>query len=91
MRKTQPGQIPARVKASARALLTGERVALNLLQRLSGVARTLTQRFVRAGCGHGRRNLGYAQDHAQVFERSKSMRSAPVAVAITARTWAKPS
>jgi nicotinate-nucleotide pyrophosphorylase (carboxylating) len=42
-----PGQIPARVRASAPALLTGERVALNLLQRLSGVA-TLTRRFVRA-------------------------------------------
>jgi nicotinate-nucleotide pyrophosphorylase (carboxylating) len=41
------GNIPARVNASARALLTGERVALNLLQRLSGVA-TLTRRFVRA-------------------------------------------
>jgi nicotinate-nucleotide pyrophosphorylase (carboxylating) len=42
-----PGKVPARVNASARALLTGERVALNLLQRLSGVA-TLTRRFVRA-------------------------------------------
>ena len=42
-----PGKIPARIGASARALLTGERVALNLLQRLSGVA-TLTRRFVRA-------------------------------------------
>src|SRR4029077_17635510 len=42
-----PGTIPACVNASARALLTGERVALNLLQRLSGVA-TLTRRFVRA-------------------------------------------
>src|SRR6266403_1909041 len=48
----KPGQIPARVKASARALLTGERVALNLLQRLSGVA-TLTQRFVQAVVGTG--------------------------------------
>src|ERR1700726_888976 len=46
----KPGQIPARVSASARALLTGERVALNLLQRLSGVA-TLTQRYVRAVAG----------------------------------------
>jgi nicotinate-nucleotide pyrophosphorylase (carboxylating) len=45
-----PGQIPARVTATARALLTGERVALNLLQRLSGVA-TMTQRFVRAVAG----------------------------------------
>jgi nicotinate-nucleotide pyrophosphorylase (carboxylating) len=47
-----PGQIPARVTASARALLTGERVALNLLQRLSGVA-TLTHRFVHAIAGTG--------------------------------------
>jgi nicotinate-nucleotide pyrophosphorylase (carboxylating) len=42
-----PGKIPVRVDAFAPALLTGERVALNLLQRLSGVA-TLTRRFVRA-------------------------------------------
>jgi len=47
-----PGKVPARVIASARALLTGERVALNLLQRLSGVA-TLTRRFVRAVEGTG--------------------------------------
>jgi nicotinate-nucleotide pyrophosphorylase (carboxylating) len=46
------GKILARVKASARALLTGERVALNLLQRLSGIA-TLTRRFVRAVEGTG--------------------------------------
>src|ERR1700686_614190 len=47
-----PGQIPACVTASAHALLTGERVALNLLQRLSGVA-TLTRQFVRAVAGTG--------------------------------------
>jgi nicotinate-nucleotide pyrophosphorylase (carboxylating) len=47
-----PGKVPARVSASARSLLTGERVALNLLQRLSGVA-TLTRRFVRAVEGTG--------------------------------------
>jgi nicotinate-nucleotide pyrophosphorylase (carboxylating) len=46
----KPGQIPARVRASARTLLTGERVALNLLQRLSGVA-TLTRQFVCAVAG----------------------------------------
>jgi nicotinate-nucleotide pyrophosphorylase (carboxylating) len=46
------GKIPACVRASARALLTGERVALNLLQRLSGVA-TLTRKFVRAIEGTG--------------------------------------
>jgi nicotinate-nucleotide pyrophosphorylase (carboxylating) len=48
--KLAPGQIPARVTAAARALLAGERVALNLLQRLSGVA-TLTERFVHAVAG----------------------------------------
>jgi len=47
-----PGQVPAIVRASARALLTGERVALNLLQRLSGVA-TLTRQFARAVAGTG--------------------------------------
>ncbi|HVA94881.1 MAG TPA: carboxylating nicotinate-nucleotide diphosphorylase [Candidatus Dormibacteraeota bacterium] len=47
-----PGQIPARVNSTARALLSGERVALNLLQRLSGVA-TLTRQFVRAVAGTG--------------------------------------
>jgi nicotinate-nucleotide pyrophosphorylase (carboxylating) len=46
------GKVPARVKASARMLLTGERVALNLLQRLSAVA-TLTKRFVCAIEGTG--------------------------------------
>lgn len=52
----EQGELPAHVKARARALLTGERVALNLLQRLSGVA-TLTHRFVRAVEGTGARIL----------------------------------
>jgi nicotinate-nucleotide pyrophosphorylase (carboxylating) len=47
-----PGKILAQVTASARALLTGERVALNLLQRLSGIA-TLTRRYVCAIEGTG--------------------------------------
>ena len=47
-----PGDVPAHVHAHARALLTGERVALNLLQRLSGVA-TLTRSYVRAITGTG--------------------------------------
>jgi nicotinate-nucleotide pyrophosphorylase (carboxylating) len=47
-----PGKVPACISSSARTLLTGERVALNLLQRLSGVA-TLTRRFVRAIEGTG--------------------------------------
>src|SRR5262245_8513826 len=42
-----PGSIIAEIHGPARALLTAERVALNLLQRLSGVA-TATRRYVEA-------------------------------------------
>lgn len=52
----EAGEIPAQAEASARALLTGERVALNLLQRMSGVA-TLTRSFVRAIEGTGAKIL----------------------------------
>jgi len=41
------GVIVSRVRARTRAILTGERVALNILQRLSGIA-TATRGFVRA-------------------------------------------
>src|SRR4029077_314680 len=40
----------ARLEGPARAILTGERTALNLLGRLSGVA-TLTSRYVDAVAG----------------------------------------
>jgi nicotinate-nucleotide pyrophosphorylase (carboxylating) len=46
------GRPLARLRGRARALLTGERVATNLLQRLSGIA-TLTRRFVDAVRGTG--------------------------------------
>lgn len=42
-----PGQALAEVSGSARSLLRAERIALNFLQRLSGVA-TLTSRYVAA-------------------------------------------
>jgi nicotinate-nucleotide pyrophosphorylase (carboxylating) len=45
-----------RIEGEARAILTGERTALNFLQRLSGVA-TLTARHVRAIEGTGARIL----------------------------------
>jgi nicotinate-nucleotide pyrophosphorylase (carboxylating) len=51
-----PGAVAAVVVGEARALLRGERVALNFLQRLSGVA-TLTAAFVaraREGSPHAR-------------------------------------
>jgi nicotinate-nucleotide pyrophosphorylase (carboxylating) len=45
-----PGQVIATVAGPARAILSGERVALNFLQRLSGIA-TLTRQFVAAVTG----------------------------------------
>jgi nicotinate-nucleotide pyrophosphorylase (carboxylating) len=47
-----PGTPVARLSGRARALLTAERVALNLLQRMSGIA-TETRRFVDAVAGTG--------------------------------------
>ncbi|HVH67337.1 MAG TPA: carboxylating nicotinate-nucleotide diphosphorylase [Gemmatimonadales bacterium] len=47
---TEPGTVLARVRATAGTLLAGERVALNFLQRLSGIA-TLTRRAVDAVVG----------------------------------------
>jgi nicotinate-nucleotide pyrophosphorylase (carboxylating) len=46
------GQVLLNIKGPARAILTAERVALNFVQRLSGVA-TLTARFVEAVAGTG--------------------------------------
>jgi nicotinate-nucleotide pyrophosphorylase (carboxylating) len=51
-----PGDTVCTVRGPARAVLTGERTALNFLQRLSGVA-TLTRRFVDAVDGTGARIL----------------------------------
>ncbi|MDT8442130.1 MAG: carboxylating nicotinate-nucleotide diphosphorylase [Desulfuromonadales bacterium] len=51
-RTVKRGDVLAWLKGPAAALLQGERVALNLLQRMSGVA-TLTERFVREVAGTG--------------------------------------
>ncbi len=45
-----PGDIVAAVTGPGRALLTGERVALNFMQRMSGIA-TATRRYVNAVVG----------------------------------------
>ncbi len=50
----EKGSVLARVKGDARAILSSERVALNLLGRLCGVA-TLTRTYVRAVAGTGAR------------------------------------
>lgn len=52
----RPGDTVLRIRGPGRAVLTGERVALNFLQRLSGVA-TLTRRYVDAVAGTGTRIL----------------------------------
>ena len=49
-RPVDPGTVLARVEGSIRAILAMERTALNVLQRLSGVA-TLTARFVAEVAG----------------------------------------
>lgn len=46
----RPGDVVARIEGRLSAILSGERTALNFLQRLSGVA-TLTRRFVEAAAG----------------------------------------
>ena len=45
--RVKSGQVLARVGGPAVALLSGERVALNFIQRMSGIA-TLTRRYVQA-------------------------------------------
>ena len=46
----EPGDVISTIAGSTRAILTGERVALNILQRLSGTA-SLTRKFVDAVSG----------------------------------------
>lgn len=48
--RVKPGDVVAAVDASVIALLSGERTALNLLQRASGIA-TMTRRYVDAVAG----------------------------------------
>ena len=57
----QPGQILAVISGPAQALLTGERLALNFVQRLSGIA-TLTHTFVEA----------VADSQAKIFDTRKT-------------------
>ena len=54
--QAESGQEVMHVAGNARSILTAERVALNFLQRLSGVA-TLTRRYVDAVAGTGARIL----------------------------------
>lgn len=48
--KVREGETVVQLEGSLRAILAGERTALNFLQRMSGIA-TLTRRFVEAAAG----------------------------------------
>lgn len=48
--RVQPGKLVCEVRGSGRSILSGERIALNFLQRLSGIA-SLAARFVEATTG----------------------------------------
>jgi nicotinate-nucleotide pyrophosphorylase (carboxylating) len=54
--RLRPGQSVAVIRHNARVILSCERVILNLLQRMSGIA-TLTRKFVDAVAGTGARIL----------------------------------
>ena len=54
--RLEPGDTVMNIRGAARSILTAERVALNFVQRLSGVA-TLTRRFVDAVAPHRARIL----------------------------------
>ena len=57
------GAVLADISGSARALLSGERTALNFLGRMSGIA-TLTRQFVEA-CRNKRKDSRYTEDCAR--------------------------
>jgi nicotinate-nucleotide pyrophosphorylase (carboxylating) len=59
--RVKPGDIVATVEASVIALLSGERIALNFLQRASGIA-TATRRYVDAVRG----------THAKIYDTRKT-------------------
>lgn len=52
--RISPGDLLCQISGSARSILIGERLALNFLQRLSGIS-TLTARFVELVAGTGAR------------------------------------
>ena len=82
--RVSPG-IVGTLDGPARAVLTGERLALNLLGRLSGIA-TLTRRYVDAVAGTARRHPRHPQDDARACAPPRSGPSAAVAAPTTG--WA---
>ena len=60
--KVMKGDVIAEVSGRTKVLLSGERVSLNLLQRLSGIA-TLTNMFVEKIKGLNVKDCGYEEDN----------------------------
>jgi nicotinate-nucleotide pyrophosphorylase (carboxylating) len=60
--RVSPGDLIAEVDGPARGMLAAERIALNFLQRLSGIA-TLTRAFVDAVAGTGAKVLDTRKTH----------------------------
>lgn len=83
-----PGQEIARIHGSARAILTAERVALNYLCHLSGVA-TATASIARAIADTGAR-VTCTRKTMPVCARCRSTRCAWAAAATTASAWTMP-
>ena len=76
--RVAPGETVARVEGPARGVLTAERVALNFLSRLSGVA--TRDRFARRrGRGDQGAHRLHAQDDAAVARDSRNTRCARAA------------
>ena len=80
--KVQADQIVARLFGPARGMMTAERVGLNFLQHLSGIA-TMTARYVKAVDGTKAKILDTRKTTPD-FARSKSTRRAWVAPSTTA-------
>jgi len=59
--ETNAGEIAIELRGAARSILTAERVALNFLQRLSGIA-TMTRKFVEAA----------ANEHVKILDTRKT-------------------
>ena len=80
----------AEVEADARAILSAERTALNLLGRLSGVA-TLTRAYVDAVAGTGARIADTRKTTPGPARAGEARRGHAAAGSTTASAWMTPS
>ena len=72
--RVHDGQVLAVIRHNARVLLSCERVILNLMQHLSGIA-TLTRQYVDAIRRHRHARAGHAQDGAGPADAGKIRRA----------------